>query len=122
MTLRYTPDLNTVSFDEKNEELVIIDQTLLPYETRFLNLSDIKDIRDAFRHISGLQTGLHLLEKRLWHTMLQRGCHATSKMGGKVSNQEGDILGRTETVYFVEGGKRKVERGPFDWLRGRSEE
>lgn len=37
----------TVTLDEESNALEIIDQTLLPYETKILKLTDIKDIWDA---------------------------------------------------------------------------
>ncbi len=38
---------DTVSLDEEECTLEIIDQTLLPYETKILKLKDLKDIWDA---------------------------------------------------------------------------
>lgn len=38
---------DTVTLDEESHALQIIDQTLLPYETKILKLTDIKDIWDA---------------------------------------------------------------------------
>lgn len=40
-------DYETVSLDEKNHALVIIDQTLLPGEIKMLSLTDIEDIWEA---------------------------------------------------------------------------
>lgn len=40
-------DYNTVSLDEKNNALVIIDQTKLPYKIEVLNLTKIEDIWNA---------------------------------------------------------------------------
>ena len=40
-------DYETVSLDEKNHALVIIDQTLLPGEIKMLSLTEIEDIWQA---------------------------------------------------------------------------
>lgn len=40
-------DFDTVGLDEKTEEMVIIDQTKLPYQTNILRLKSQKDIWDA---------------------------------------------------------------------------
>ncbi len=40
-------DYDTVAYDEEKEALVIIDQTVLPYELKLRTLVDIKDIWDA---------------------------------------------------------------------------
>lgn len=40
-------DYETVDFNEENNSLVIIDQTLLPYETKIIEVTEAKDIWDA---------------------------------------------------------------------------
>lgn len=47
MGRKYTLDTETVSYDEVNNALVIIDQTKLPYATDFLTLTQAEDIWDA---------------------------------------------------------------------------
>ncbi len=47
MGIKYTLDTETVSYDEVNNALVIIDQTKLPYATDFLTLTQAEDIWDA---------------------------------------------------------------------------
>ena len=47
MGKKYTLDTETVSYDEVNNALVIIDQTKLPYTTDFLTLTQAEDIWDA---------------------------------------------------------------------------
>ena len=44
---KYTLDTETVTYDEADNSLVIIDQTRLPYATQFLNLTEAEDIWDA---------------------------------------------------------------------------
>ena len=44
-------DIDTVSFDRKNDALVIIDQTLLPGEVRLLSLTDRDSIYEAIRSL-----------------------------------------------------------------------
>jgi len=44
-------DFETVTYDAKNNSLVIIDQTLLPNETVFLSLTSIADIVEAIRSL-----------------------------------------------------------------------
>ena len=47
MYKRYDSDCETVSLNEENDTLVIIDQTLLPGELKLTELKDIEDIWDA---------------------------------------------------------------------------
>ena len=47
MGRKYTLDTETVSYDEANNALVIIDQTKLPYATDFLTLTQAEEIWDA---------------------------------------------------------------------------
>ncbi len=69
--------LDTVSFDEKNCELVIIDQTKLPGETVLLRLSDPEDIREAIYNLRvrgapaigvAAAIGVYVAAERLPHT------------------------------------------------------
>ncbi len=48
---KYTLDTDTVSYDEKINALIIIDQTRLPNNTEFLTLTGDKDIWDAIYHL-----------------------------------------------------------------------
>ena len=47
MNNKYSLNTETVAYDEKNNALVIIDQTRLPYETDFLTLTEAQEIWDA---------------------------------------------------------------------------
>ena len=47
MKKKYTLDTETISYDSKQNALVIIDQTRLPYETDFLTLTKAQEIWDA---------------------------------------------------------------------------
>ena len=47
MNGKYTLDTDTVAYDESRNALVIIDQTVLPYKTELLTLTEAKDIWDA---------------------------------------------------------------------------
>ena len=44
-------DYETVALNEENKSLVIIDQTLLPNETKIIELTEAKDIYDAIYHL-----------------------------------------------------------------------
>ena len=39
--------INTVTIDDENSELIILDQTLLPNQTKFLHLKTKKEFWDA---------------------------------------------------------------------------
>ena len=43
----YKPDTETVSYDEANNALVIINQTKLPYSTEFLTITEAEEVWDA---------------------------------------------------------------------------
>lgn len=43
--------LDTVKLSENKRELVILDQTLLPGEVKYLSLSDVRDIHEAIRSL-----------------------------------------------------------------------
>lgn len=43
--------IQSVLLDDENDALIILDQTLLPNEKYFLNLTEIKDIWDAIYHL-----------------------------------------------------------------------
>lgn len=44
-------DYETVALNEENKSLVIIDQTLLPNETRIIELTEAEEIFDAIYHL-----------------------------------------------------------------------
>ncbi|MDR2035511.1 MAG: S-methyl-5-thioribose-1-phosphate isomerase, partial [Coriobacteriales bacterium] len=71
LTIKDSP---TVSLDDKNSALVIIDQTKLPHKVEFLSLTDLESIRDAlyFLKVRGAPAigvaaaiGLYLAAKKI---------------------------------------------------------
>ena len=50
-------NLDTVKLAENKKEIVILDQTLLPNQCKYLNISTAGDIWEAIYHLLGLTQG-----------------------------------------------------------------